>query len=304
MNDDILTEGFYTFYHTRDLKGGLLNINGTMIMTIEFKKEELFIPIDEDTKIGDIHNLISKYIDLYSNKFIITGADAKDNIFLISIDDYVMKLMENGIEFFNVHEHEYDVNFLDYRFLTLSLKKLQFHNQNFNIQLYVHDQMTVNILKQLVFDRIYKLFDMNIGLEFENAEGFIFDNRIAATLRKNEIIAVNVFEIRVINFTFEFDGGEADMESNNNITVYELEQQLRENFCLGKNVKLFSNMKKINKQNYVKNYEKFQMVYKNMDNQYSMCEMIDRQYEIIVRDMSFCFVGRFFNGWDINGLED
>jgi hypothetical protein len=58
-----------------------------MIMTIEFKKEELFIPVDEDTKIGEIHNLISKYIDLYSNKFIITGADAKDNIFLISVDD-------------------------------------------------------------------------------------------------------------------------------------------------------------------------------------------------------------------------
>jgi hypothetical protein len=63
-------------------------------------------------------------------------------------------------------------------------------------------------------------------------------------------------------------------------------------------------MKKINKQNYVKNYEKFQMVYKNMDNQFSLCEMIDRQYEVTVRDMSFSFVGRFFNGWDINGLED
>jgi hypothetical protein len=127
-NDDVLTEGFYTFYHTRELKGGLLNIAGTMILQVKFKKEELFIPIDEDTKVGEIHNLISKYIDLYPNKFIITGADTKDNLFLISVDDYIMKLMKNGIEFFDVHEHEYDVNFLNYRYLPFSLKKLQFHN--------------------------------------------------------------------------------------------------------------------------------------------------------------------------------
>jgi hypothetical protein len=98
-------------------------------------------------------------------------------------------------------------------------------------------------------------------------------------LKKNEIIGVNTFEIKLINYTFEFDGGETDMESNNNITVFELEQQLRENFCLGKNVKLFANMKKINKQNYIKNFEKFQLVYKTIDKQYSMCEMIDRQFK-------------------------
>jgi hypothetical protein len=46
------------------------------------------------------------------------------------------------------------------------------------------------------------------------------------------------------------------------------------------------------------------MVHKNMGNQYSMCEMIDRKYEVIVRDKSYNFVGRFFNGWDINGLDD
>jgi hypothetical protein len=94
--------------------------------------------------------------------------------------------------------------------------------------------MTINILKQLIFERINKLYSMNIGLEFENTDGYIFDNRIAATLKKNEIIGVNIFEVKLINYVFEFDGGEADMESNNNITVYELEQQLRENFCLGK----------------------------------------------------------------------
>jgi hypothetical protein len=107
--------------------------------------------------------------------------------------------------------------------------------------------MTINILKQLIFDRVHKLYETNFGLEFETAEGYLFDNRIAATLKKNEIIGVNVFEIKLINYVFEFDGGEADMESNNNLTIYELEQQVRETFYLGKNIKLFSNMEKVNK---------------------------------------------------------
>jgi hypothetical protein len=83
------------------------------------------------------------------------------------------------------------------------------------------------------------------------------------------------------------------MESNNNLTFY-----------LGKNVKLFANMKKINKQNYIKNLEKFQMIYKNIDRQFSLCEMIERKYEVTVRGKSFNFIGRFFNGWNINRLED
>jgi hypothetical protein len=96
--------------------------------------------------------------------------------------------------------------------------------------------MTINNLKQLVFDRIHKLYDTNIGLEFENADGLLFDNRIAAMLKKNEVIGVNIFEVKLINYVFEFDGGEAEMESNNNLTVHQLEQQVRETFYLGKNI--------------------------------------------------------------------
>jgi hypothetical protein len=44
MNDDVLTEGFYTFYHTRELKGGLLNIAGTMILQVKFKKRRVIYP--------------------------------------------------------------------------------------------------------------------------------------------------------------------------------------------------------------------------------------------------------------------
>jgi hypothetical protein len=73
--------------------------------------------------------------------------------------------------------------------------------------------MIINILKQLIFDRVHELYDMNIGLEFQNTDGYIFDNRIAAKLKKNEVIGVNVFEIKLSNYIFEFDGGEADMDA-------------------------------------------------------------------------------------------
>jgi hypothetical protein len=63
-------------------------------------------------------------------------------------------------------------------------------------------------------------------------------------------------------------------------------------------------MKKVNRNIYIKNFEKFQQVFKNLDKQFSLCVMIDRKYEVVIRDKSFIFIGRFFNGWNINGLED
>jgi hypothetical protein len=62
--------------------------------------------------------------------------------------------------------------------------------------------MTINVLKQLIFDRIHKLYDTNIGLEFENADGYLFQNRITATLKKNVFIGVNIFEVKLINYVF------------------------------------------------------------------------------------------------------
>jgi hypothetical protein len=46
--DDILTEGFYSIYHTNELKGGLLNIAGKILIQIKFEETEFFIPIDEN----------------------------------------------------------------------------------------------------------------------------------------------------------------------------------------------------------------------------------------------------------------
>jgi hypothetical protein len=51
--------------------------------------------------------------------------------------------------------------------------------------------MTMKIMKQLIFDRVHQLYNKNIGMEFETAEGFLFDPTIAAVLRKEEIINVN-----------------------------------------------------------------------------------------------------------------
>jgi hypothetical protein len=80
-DNDVLTEGFYTFYHTYELKGGLLNVAGIILIQVKHEETEFFIPIDDNTIIGEIQVLVAKYIDLYPNKFIMTGADKKDKIF-------------------------------------------------------------------------------------------------------------------------------------------------------------------------------------------------------------------------------
>jgi hypothetical protein len=37
-DEDILTEGFYTFYHTKELKGGILSAAGTKILQICYEE--------------------------------------------------------------------------------------------------------------------------------------------------------------------------------------------------------------------------------------------------------------------------
>jgi hypothetical protein len=60
-------------------------------------------------------------------------------------------------------------------------------------------------------------------------------------------------------------------------------------------------MKKVNKNMCIKIFDKFQLVFRNIDKQFSMCEMIERKYEVTIRDKSFNFIGRFSNGWNIDG---
>jgi hypothetical protein len=233
-----------------------------------------------------------------------TGISKKEEIFLIGVDDGVLKLIKRGEEYFQVHNHNYDVDFFSYRNLSITMKKLQFLNQKFELQFYANNQMSINILKQIIFEKVHQLYNTNVGLELETADGFLYDTRIVATLRKNEIINVNTFEIKLVNYTLEFDRGEAEIECINNLTNVELEQLTRQTFVLGKNIKLFSNMKKSNMNLYFKNFEKFQIVFKNAEKQFSLCEMIERKYEILVRDKSFNLIGIFFNEWNIDGLID
>jgi hypothetical protein len=245
-DNDTLEEGFYSLNHTNNFKGGILNISGTILMQVCYEEISLFIPVEENMTVGELQILIAKHIDLQPNKFIMTGISKKDDIFLISVDDYVIKLIKRGVEYLQVHDHNYDIDFVFYKKLSITMKKSHFYNQKFEFQFYVHDQMTINLLKQLIFERIHKLYDINIGIEFETAEGFLYDTRIAATLRKNEIIGVDTFEIKMINYILEFDGGEVDIECNNNLTICEFEHQVRKTFFLGKNIKLFSNLKNPN----------------------------------------------------------
>jgi hypothetical protein len=45
MNNVTLEEGFYSLYHTNDLKSGVLNISGTIKMQVFYEEISLFIPI-------------------------------------------------------------------------------------------------------------------------------------------------------------------------------------------------------------------------------------------------------------------
>jgi hypothetical protein len=123
-NKDVLTEGFYSLYHTNDLKRRMLRITGAILIQIRYKDINLFILIDENMIVGEIQVLAAKYINLFPNKFIMKGISKKDNIYLINVDDCVMKLIKRGIEYLQVHEHIYDINFLSYRRLSISMKKL------------------------------------------------------------------------------------------------------------------------------------------------------------------------------------
>jgi hypothetical protein len=124
-NKDVLTEGFYSLYHINELKGGMLNVAGTILIQVKYEEIDLFIPIDENTIVGEIQVLVAKYICVYPNKFIMTGISKKDMIYLINVDDSVMKLIKKGMEYLQVHEYIYDINFLSYRNLSISMKKLQ-----------------------------------------------------------------------------------------------------------------------------------------------------------------------------------
>jgi hypothetical protein len=43
-NEDVVTEGIYSIYHTNELKGGLLNVDGTILIQVKYEETEFFHP--------------------------------------------------------------------------------------------------------------------------------------------------------------------------------------------------------------------------------------------------------------------
>jgi hypothetical protein len=146
-------------------------------------------------KVGELQILIGKYINLKPNKFIMTRIGFNGDVYNISVDDLIFKLTKSGVEYFQVHQHNYNIDFFSFRILSIPLKNFLFYSQNFEFQIYFSEHATVKIMKQLIFDRVHHIVTRNIGLEFEITEGFLFDTTIEAVLDKDKIIHVNIFDI-------------------------------------------------------------------------------------------------------------
>jgi hypothetical protein len=61
-------------------------------------------------------------------------------------------------------------------------------------------------------------------------------------------------------------------------------------------------MRKPNRNTYIKDFDKFQLVFKYIDKNYILCSLFERIYEVTMQEKSYIFNGKCFNGWNINGL--
>jgi hypothetical protein len=109
-----------------------------------------------------------------------------------------------------------------------------------------------------------------------------------------------IFEIEKKQFNLEFDEEETYIECENNLTIHEFEQT----FCLGENIKIFSNMKKPNPDAYIKDVDKFQITFKDNNKQYLLCSLIEKLYTAQIFNKLYVFLGKCFNGWNIYGLNN
>jgi hypothetical protein len=89
----------------------------------------------------------------------------QNDIFMINVRDKILELMKKGVKYFQVHEHNYVIDFL----------------------LFFPEQIDVKFMKQLIFDHIHQRYEKNIGIEFEVDEEILFDSTIAATIENNSI---------------------------------------------------------------------------------------------------------------------
>jgi hypothetical protein len=158
----------------------------------------------------------------------------------------------------------------------------------------------VKFTKQLIFDRIHQRYNKNFGIEFEANEGILYDSILAAVIENKKMIYFKTFIIKKKQFDREYDGRETYIECENNLTVFEFEQKIRQTFLLEDNVKIVNNMKKPNQNTYIKDFEKFQLAFKDVERNYILSSLFERIYEVTMLEKSYVFVGKCFNGWNIN----
>jgi hypothetical protein len=63
--------------------------------------------------------------------------------------------MKKRIKYFQVHEHNYDVNFLMYDKCKVALKEFFLYNQDDEFMMFFPGQVSVKFRKQLIFDRVH-----------------------------------------------------------------------------------------------------------------------------------------------------
>jgi hypothetical protein len=100
----------------------------------------------------------------------------------------------------------------------------------------------------------------------------------------------------------EFDEGDTYNEGQNNLTMYEFEQKVRKTLFLGENIKIFVEMKTLTPNTCIKDFNKFQLAFKEINKQLALCSLVDRIYEIIILNKSYIlqYIGNRKNNFAIN----
>jgi hypothetical protein len=74
---------------------------------------------------------------LEPNKFIMTEIGFSVNIFILIINDSILNFTKKGVEYFQIQEHNYDLNFFSFRILQIPVKNVLFYSKDFEFQMYI-----------------------------------------------------------------------------------------------------------------------------------------------------------------------
>jgi hypothetical protein len=147
--------GHLMLYRTMHEKGGILNTGGKFLTQIVYNRILITIPVDNGTKIDNLQPKVSKYIKLPPNNFIMAGISEQNGIFLINVNDKLLEPVKKGVNYFQVYEHNYDVNFLMYDKFKVALKEFSLYNRVDKFLTFFPEQNSFKFMKQLIFDRVH-----------------------------------------------------------------------------------------------------------------------------------------------------